>query len=331
MGSVSDLLPDRPRNWLATLRTRAAHELGRRLGALCRCTTLPVREGITRRLISALSDRRIASAFGRRFWLSFVRAVSLGLKRPVLVECSLEPGGLRLVLDVREKSQQGMAIHLRYEGFATRHLQSLLEPGDVAVDVGAHVGYFSLLASRLVGSTGRVVAFEPNPTNRAQLLRNIEINAASNVSVAPFALADYNGTSILYLNPFNEGGGRLVPFERFPDGQLRWSREQASRLFRGQTLEVQVQVRRLHELMHLFAEGRRIAAVKIDVEGGELAALRGMSEILRRDRPALIVEIASASVGAVTGLLKSLGYTSGDRSGMDWVFLHSSHVPSMSR
>src|SRR5215471_19195745 len=65
----------------------------------------------------------------------------------------------------------------------------LLEPGDVFVDGGAHVGLFTLVAARRVGPGGRVIAFEPSPANRQRLLDNVALNGFTQVDVRPEALA----------------------------------------------------------------------------------------------------------------------------------------------
>src|SRR5688572_13621160 len=72
----------------------------------------------------------------------------------------------------------------------TRLFRELIRPGMVVVDVGANIGYFSLLASTLVGPTGRVYAFEPDPVNCALLRKNVRLNRVTNIEVIESALSD---------------------------------------------------------------------------------------------------------------------------------------------
>lgn len=84
-----------------------------------------------------------------------------------------------------------------YESFAIQMLKEHLKKGDYFIDIGAHIGYFSLVAGRLVGAEGRVYAFEPEPNNFAQLLKNIEANGYNNI--VPIQKAVSNITSICDL------------------------------------------------------------------------------------------------------------------------------------
>jgi FkbM family methyltransferase len=87
-----------------------------------------------------------------------------------------------------------------YEYEILEPIQKLLHPGSIAFEIGAHFGFWALVLSRLVGSTGQVFAFEPSPSNRAQLSRNLELNSIENVRVVPLAASDGAGTSQLSEN-----------------------------------------------------------------------------------------------------------------------------------
>jgi FkbM family methyltransferase len=86
-----------------------------------------------------------------------------------------------------------------YEAGTTRLFQVLLKPGMTVVDVGAHIGYYTVLASRLVREEGRVYAFEPDPDTFAVLIENIKTKAIPNVLPIQKAVADRIGDAILYL------------------------------------------------------------------------------------------------------------------------------------
>ena len=98
-----------------------------------------------------------------------------------------------------------------WEGPETRYLRSTLGRGQTFVDVGAHVGYFSVLAAKRVGPTGTVIAVEPEARNLDLLHRNLARNGCSNAVVLPFAAHSVNGQMSLALEEENRGAHHLVP------------------------------------------------------------------------------------------------------------------------
>lgn len=133
-------------------------------------------------------------------------------------------------------------------------LADLLHPGDVAIDVGANIGIYTLAMARQVGSTGRVHAFEPYKENADLLGLNVVRNGYSGfVTLHRAAVADKAGTARLAINTHNAGMHRLA---------------------KEGSAEVETVC-----LDDLFA-GQRVDFVKIDVEGAEVAVLRGMRGIL---------------------------------------------------
>jgi FkbM family methyltransferase len=156
---------------------------------------------------------------------------------------------------------------------------SCLGPGAVFVDVGANVGFFSVIAARLVGSAGTVVAFEPVPKNAALIRRNAARNGFRQVTVVEKAVADREGSGRLVLAAY-AGGSALDFVAPPPDACGR--------------LDVD-----LVTLDGWLAErpGLRPDLVRIDVEGAELAVLQGMADTLSRLRPDVIVEVDDAQAG----------------------------------
>lgn len=149
---------------------------------------------------------------------------------------------------------------------------SLLKSGDIVVDVGANVGYYSLLSSRLVGSLGRVYAVEPSERTRARLLENLALNEANNVTVLPVAAWDADGETMLHYDMSDAGGSSLRALE-------------------SPTRSERVSLRCLDDEIPA-AEVPRIAVIKIDIEGAELHALRGLRKTLTANRRlAVIVEV----------------------------------------
>lgn len=105
-------------------------------------------------------------------------------------------------------------IHFQYTGvyepITTKLILDIIKPGDVVVDAGANVGYYTLLFSRLVGNSGKVYAFEPDPINFSRLLKNIELNGCKNIVAERKALSDINGVVKLFLHELNPGGHTIT-------------------------------------------------------------------------------------------------------------------------
>ncbi|MGH7286362.1 MAG: FkbM family methyltransferase [Polyangiaceae bacterium] len=153
-----------------------------------------------------------------------------------------------------------------------RALASLLQPGMCFYDVGANVGFFSVIAARLVGDRGKVVAFDPLPSNVAAVSRNAQLNGFAHVDVKELAVgrADERQAFIISSDP---NWGRLATVG-VPDAVIG---------------EQQVEVRRLDQLV---ADGLRPpTVVKIDVEGAEIDVLEGARQVLDQARPILFIDL----------------------------------------
>lgn len=160
-----------------------------------------------------------------------------------------------------------------YETAIQRCIADNLRPADVFVDIGANVGFFSLIAARRVGSDGRVYAFEPVAENAASIVRSCRLNGMSNVDVFAEAVGARTYRTKLILAQ-HIGGAMLASAGTPPD-------------IAG---SVQVDVVSLDDVI----DGRKLRAptlVKIDVEGAEMDVLRGMRRTLCSARPTLIYEV----------------------------------------
>jgi FkbM family methyltransferase len=149
-------------------------------------------------------------------------------------------------------------------------LSKLLRPGDTFVDVGANIGLMTIHAARIVGSQGRVIAFEPNSTTRDMLEFNIALNGLTNVEVIPCAVGARNEHAKIYDDPgANRGRSSLIR----PDGVMTG---------------MDTQVVRLDDALIKYG---KVHLVKMDIEGYELEALIGMGSMLSTtERPMLMVE-----------------------------------------
>lgn len=209
--------------------------------------------------------------------------------------------GLLMDLDSRHWIDWNILFRGDYEPRLTRLWDRLAPLDGVAVDVGANVGSHTLTMAQRVGTGGRVLAFEPNPLVRATLERNVALNGFPQVRVFDCALGDAAGSLPL-----------RVPKKDTPE----FSHIGLASLVALDTPHdlVDVPVRPLDDVLTALAI-TRVDVVKIDVQGYEVATLRGMRACLQRCRPTVVLEYDAwawerAGVGmpdAVT-LLEEAGY-----------------------
>jgi FkbM family methyltransferase len=180
-------------------------------------------------------------------------------------------------------------------------LSKLLKQGGAFVDVGANIGLYSLTAARLVGETGRVVAFEPSPRERATLVANLARNRLSHVTVDARALgAAENARGVLHLADDQHGGQNTLGSVVYENVRL--------------VADAEIEMTTLDSA--LAEHGlEQVGVVKIDVEGAESAVLSGARHVLDALRPVLMLELQQDSLLAqgssapeVVELLSGHGY-----------------------
>jgi FkbM family methyltransferase len=205
--------------------------------------------------LSALGDKWVIvpTALGFRI---FVRLNEMGVSRPILMD--------------------------DYETAAVQLFESLVKPGDRVFDIGANIGFHTMVLSKLVGPDGEVWAFEPVNYLYRALLQSISENGFES-RCHPFncALSDETGSGIIrhMAHTANFGGAHLT--ETQADDGHSYDR---------------VETRTLTE----FLSDKPCSLIKIDVEGAEMKVLRGATELLRRDRPKLFVELFNAQLKQVS-------------------------------
>ena len=162
-----------------------------------------------------------------------------------------------------------------YEPEVRRIFRTVLPLGGIALDIGANVGWHTLLMASLVGPSGRVLAVEANPALRQRLHDHLRLNRFRQVEVMPCAAADTEGMMEFYAPAANDpdsGNGHVV--ELGPGG-------------RGGT--IRVEARRLDAIV-VAAGIERLDLIKIDVEGFEWRVLRGGEETIAKFRPHIVFE-----------------------------------------
>ena len=201
------------------------------------------------------------------------------VKRRVAGEREAIPVPLRLpfgALWLAREDHIGRPVRVgRFETTETAFVGRCLQPGMIVLDIGAHHGYYTLLASSRVGAEGRVFAFEPSPREHKALREHLELNGCRNVVVEELALGREQRVAELYVVSGHETGCNSL---RRP-------------ITEGTAVARKVPVVRLDD----WIEGRRIRRVdfvKLDVEGGELDVLKGGGKLFeRRPRPAVLAEV----------------------------------------
>jgi FkbM family methyltransferase len=167
-----------------------------------------------------------------------------------------------------------------YEPHLTDAIVKHLKSGDVFLDLGANIGYFTLLAASIVKDDGKVISFEPNQYNRQLLYASIVENQFNNITVYPFAVSD--SQQILKLMTSGSNG---------------WVVELSEESVNYQFVQSAV-------LDELLQSEKKINVIKMDIEGHEPFALRGMKQIINRHRPIIFTEFHPYAVGE--GYLKQL-------------------------
>lgn len=172
-----------------------------------------------------------------------------------------------------------------YEKEEQRLLAKLIKKGDVFFDIGANVGFYSLLTSKLVGPNGQVVSFEPDTDNFIFLKKHIEINKVKNIIPFNFAISDFNGESA-FKRGINNATGKLV--------------KEASE-FSVKTFS-----------LDSFCKDKKIYpnCLKIDVEGSEVEVLLGAKSMISENHPILVVATHSGELFLnCKKLIEGWGYT----------------------
>jgi FkbM family methyltransferase len=187
-----------------------------------------------------------------------------------------------------------LAIYKVHEPLSTRVLRQIVTEGMVVVDIGANIGYYVLIESKGVGSSGRVIAIEPVEANYTLLQRNIRLNSCENVTPVNVAIGDHTGIAKIYLSRKSNCHSIVQ----------KGSADESSDV-RIMTLDGLVEQQGL----------KTVDLLRMDIEGYEFVAIEGMIETIRAFRPMIFLEIhphlKSLNEDAALGFvrrLKGLGY-----------------------
>ena len=196
--------------------------------------------------------------------------------------------GFKIYLNPADMSQTSglIATTGRLNLPVTCLLLEILKPGMSVVDVGANLGFYTLLAAKAIGKTGRAWSFEPEPHNFLLMTKSIRANRFDNVRPMEMALSDKPGTGTLYLAPSSEPNAHTLTRDRGVGS-------------------VDVSTTSLDDFW--LAEGAgRLDLLKVHVFGDEPIVLRGSRGVLRDLRPMVVTRFGSSRWGDDTSLLEDL-------------------------
>ena len=216
--------------------------------------------------------------------------------------------GFRMKLDLADPEQLKVYFYGHYhERYEADLVQRLLTGDDVFWDVGANVGYFTLMAATALKNHGSIVAFEPGQNAYARLTENLALNPYRNIRTFPVAVSDREGEAVLHLaGDIADSSASLYPAAGAQAGQ---------------------EVCRTVSLDHLLdSQGLRPPdLIKLDAEGAELAVLHGARGLLADSPPLWLMEMeektlaaAGASKAAVANFLAGCGYRAAHLSKGRW-------------
>jgi FkbM family methyltransferase len=169
--------------------------------------------------------------------------------------------------------------HWRHASYETELIVSLLRPGNIAIDVGADVGLFTVAMANAVGPSGLVLAIEPHPESQAILKLALKARHLSWVRLIPAALGCRNGWATL-CTTFDPCGREKTAFSRIVKQDAR----------DDSAIQRRVALKTLDELVHEY-QLNRLDFLKIDVEGFEWDVLQGAQDCLRNFAPILLIEL----------------------------------------
>jgi len=170
--------------------------------------------------------------------------------------------GFKMYLDKQDCS--GLSVGTGYEKVETQVMKDNIKKGDIVIDCGANIGYYTLLFSELVGKSGKVFAFEPDPANFSLLQKNLKVNNVNNVVALNLAVSDKNGEDILFLDKNNVGHNRM-----YSEGDKDKDK-------------IKINCVKLDDYFKNFK--REINLIKLDIEGAEGKAIKGSLNLIKKNK-----------------------------------------------
>lgn len=173
--------------------------------------------------------------------------------------------GLRITFNLRDRYlSRSLLFRGKWEPYETSLVEKLVSPGDTVADIGANIGYYSLI---LASKVKEVHSFEPDPANFSYLRFNIQQNRVGNVILVNKAVSDQSRCAMLYLSEDNYGDHNL------------WAK--------GDRKAVEVETTSLDDYFQIMP--KRLDFAKMDIQGGEWNAFKGMKQIVEQSRSLKVI------------------------------------------
>jgi len=189
--------------------------------------------------------------------------------------CLYTKYGIKMYLDRNDLAIcKTLAKEYAWEESETNFLKKIIVPEMSIIDIGANIGYFTLLLAKWIGPKGKVYSFEPDPSNFKLLTKNLKANRINNVHCFQKAISNKNAKKSLFLSTYNMGDHRLIDFFAFDGDDKR--------------AKVEVESVRLDSIL---LDSEKIDFIKMDIQGSEIPALLGMENTLKNNKKiSLLVE-----------------------------------------
>ena len=226
------------------------------------------------RKVIASALRRGKLFFNQFRFHSFIKNSIIWPPYKILVNLLKDPDsianvqGHKMFLDSMDSLS--LSVFGIYEPLETELIKTELKAGDVFLDIGAHIGYYTLIAAEQVGHNGKVIAFEPEPTNFSLLKKNVEMNGYQNVILIQKAVTSRSEKGRLFLSNTNTGNHTLLDYYNDRNS-------------------IEIETISLDDYFNDY-EGY-VDFVKIDVEGAEATVIQGMTALLQKNEKIKIQKI----------------------------------------
>lgn len=187
-------------------------------------------------------------------------------------------GGFKMLL---YENDRDFSRQIRYlgnystESLETKVFEKYLKPGMRILDLGANIGFYTLLASTKVGKNGQVIAFEPSPQNLKLIDSSLKENSFSNVIVVNAAVSDFVGKSFLHISPYYNSEHSLFKYH-YSSGNV------------NNTDKIMIDVTTVDKALEERAD-YTVDLIKMDIEGSESKALKGMQQVLEENEHLVLI------------------------------------------
>lgn len=251
-------------------------------------------KAVIRKLVYARLDWMPLSEASALWWVEKMKRWPAIFAGQAYVTTSTVDFGALMKLGVVDVIERNLLLHGSWDQDIAKAMREFIQQGATVIDIGANIGYFSLLASQLVGSQGKVLCIEPSQKNLSRLCEHLWLNRCSNTTILSVAAGRHDGWADICFPTYNNAGAATL--------------RPVSSVQAQSTLQVALDdVFESHGISPDF--------IKLDVEGFELEALKGMERTLLRCGPLIVCELTEQflnelgqSSRELIAFMESLGY-----------------------